>query len=68
MVGLEHLVCPTLGAYIDAAAALARPEARVAAKRLLEPNLHRLADDSAVSALERHIIESTREAGAAAKP
>jgi predicted O-linked N-acetylglucosamine transferase (SPINDLY family) len=58
LMGLEHLICPTADAYVDAAARLASAEARAAAKRILEQNLCKLANRSAISALERHIADS----------
>ena len=61
LVGLEHLVCSSPDAYVDVAASLTAPEARAAAKRTLDLNLHKLADASAVSTLERHITDSVFE-------
>lgn len=61
LLGLEHLICQNLGAYVDVALSLTKVESRKAAKRMLALNLHKLADPAAVPALERHMTNSISE-------
>jgi predicted O-linked N-acetylglucosamine transferase (SPINDLY family) len=58
LVGLDHLICPTLGEYVEVAAGLTKKESRESARRILERNRFELADRRALPALEHHIGSS----------
>ncbi len=64
LIGLEHLICPTLDSYVETAVRLARAGDRGAVRRALDLSRDKLAGADAVSALERHITDSIFELGA----